>query len=88
MAPQLLLTDSTTDQEIATSAIASHVCDAYITTAAQHISQNGPAVQMTPGYLHAVRRACVIDVTVTGDAEVIFYTFSFPIINIHFHYDV
>ncbi|CAF1630554.1 unnamed protein product [Adineta ricciae] len=69
MAPQLLLTDSTTDQEIATSAIASHVCDAYITTAAQRVSQNSPAVQMTPGYLHAVRRACIIDVTVTGDAD-------------------
>ncbi|UJR16681.1 hypothetical protein I4U23_003581 [Adineta vaga] len=53
--PELLLTDSTTDREIVTTT--------------QRLSQTRLTIKTTPGYFDAIRKACIIDVTVTGSAE-------------------
>ncbi len=70
-APQLIITESTTQKEVVTSAMADSVCDTFMKQATQQLPQNDLEVETTPGYLDAVRKACIIDVTVTGSTQVI-----------------
>jgi hypothetical protein len=69
-APQMIITESTTHKEVVTSAMADSVCDTFIKQATQQLPRNGLVVETTPGYLDAVRKACIIDVTITGSTEV------------------
>ena len=69
-APQMLITQSTTHKEFITSAMADDVCDTFMKQATQHLPSNDLATKTTPGYLDAVRRVCIIDVTVTGSTQV------------------
>ncbi|CAF4093432.1 unnamed protein product, partial [Rotaria magnacalcarata] len=68
-APQMIITESTTHKEIVTSSMADKVCDTFMKEATQQLPRNGLVVETTPGYLDAVRQACIIDVTVTGSTQ-------------------
>ncbi|CAF1531692.1 unnamed protein product, partial [Rotaria sordida] len=68
-APQLLITNSTTHKEVVISEMADTVCDTFIKQTTQQLPQNGLSVETTPGYLDAVKQACIIDVTVTGSTQ-------------------
>ncbi|CAF1049934.1 unnamed protein product [Adineta steineri] len=68
-APQMIITDSTTDKEIVISAMADSVCDTFMKQATQQALRDDLVVETTPGYIEAVRRACIIDVTVTGSTQ-------------------
>jgi hypothetical protein len=65
--PELLITDFTTDKEIVISALADTIYETYMKEVTQQSSRTGLVVETTPGYLAAVRQACFIDVTVTGN---------------------
>ncbi|CAF4582267.1 unnamed protein product [Rotaria sp. Silwood2] len=68
-APQLIITNSTTHKEVVISEMADTVCDTFINQATQQLPQNNLSVETTPGYLAAVKQACIIDVTVTGSTQ-------------------
>ncbi|CAF5224511.1 unnamed protein product, partial [Rotaria magnacalcarata] len=65
----MIITESTTHKEIVTSSMADKVCDTFMKEATQQLPRNGLVVETTPGYLDAVRQACIIDVTVTGSTQ-------------------
>ena len=69
-APQMIITGSTTHKEVVTSAMADSVCDTFMKQVTQQLPRNDLVVETTPGYLEAVRQACIIDVTVTGSTQV------------------
>ncbi|UJR06888.1 hypothetical protein I4U23_011177 [Adineta vaga] len=86
-APQMIITESTTHKEVVTSAMADSICNTFIKQATQHLPLNESNVESTPGYLDAVRQACVIDVTVTGSTQFAEQSVSNVITDILIHRD-
>ena len=50
--------------------MADSVCDTFMKQATHQLPRNDLSTETTPGYLDAVRKACIIDVTVTGSTQV------------------